>query len=96
MYNNITTPSSEPVTAGVVATSRPRAYFKVVSVKINSRNGAKEIVTYALLDNGSNASFYLESLVRGLYRKDMRPTSFTMATVNCEEKRTGHEVQLRV
>lgn len=96
MYNNITTPPNEPVTAGVVATSRPRVCFKVVPVKINSRNGAKEIVTYALLDSGSNASFYLESLVRGLDRKDMRPTSFTMATVNCEEKRTGHEFHLRV
>ena len=94
--NNYTTPSSEPVTVGVVRTSRPRVCFKVVPVKISSRNGRKEIVTYAFLDGGSDAGFCLESLVRALDLKDMKPTSFTMATVHCEDERTGHEVQLNV
>ena len=70
--------------------------FKVVPVKVNSRNGGKEIVTYAFLDGGSDASFCLESLVRALDLKDMKPTCFTMATVNREDERTGHEVQLNV
>ena len=96
MCNNSTTPSSEPFTVGVVRTSRPRVCLKVVPVKISSRNGGKEIVTYAFLDGGSDASFCLESLVRALDSKDKKPTSFTMATVNCEYERTGHEVQLNV
>ena len=82
--NNTTTPPGEPVTVSVMGTGRPQVCFKVVPVKICSRNGAKEIVTYALSDSGSDASFYLESLLWELYLKDMKPiaTSFTMSAVN--------------
>ena len=96
--NNTTTPPGEPVTVSVMGTGRLLVCFKVVPVKICSRNGAKEIVTYALSDSGSDASFYLESLLWELDLKDMKPiaTSFTMSAVNCEEERTCHEVQLNV
>ena len=60
--NNSTAPFSEPVTMGVVRTHRPRVRFKVVPVKISSRNGGKEIATYAFLDSGSDASFRIVSL----------------------------------
>ena len=96
--NNTTTPPGEPVTVSVMGTGRPLVCFKVVPVKICSRSGAKEIVTYALSDSRSDASFYLESLLWELDLKDMKPiaTSFTMSAVNCEEERTCHEVQLNV
>lgn len=71
-------------------------WFKVVPVKISSRNGGKEIVTYAVLDSGSDASVYLKSLVRALHLKNNKPTSFTIATVNCEDQKTGHKVRLNV
>ena len=71
-------------------------YFKVVSVKITGNCGTKEIITHAFLDSGSDATFCLESLVQELELKDMKPTSFMMTTVNCEEERTGHEVQLNM
>ena len=70
--------------------------FKVFPVKITGHSGTKENVTYAFLDSGSDASCCLESMVRELGLKEMKPTSFTMATVNCEEKRTGHEFQLNI
>ena len=44
----------------------------------------------------TDATFCLESLVQELDLKDTKPTTFTMTTVNCEEKRTGHEVQLNM
>ena len=92
--NNTTVPPGHPVTVGVVRARRPRVCFKVVPVKISGHSGSKEKVTYAFFDSGSDASFCLENLVRELGLKEMKPATFTMATVNCEEKRTGHEVQL--
>ena len=92
--NNTTVPPGYPVTVGVVRAGRPRVCFKVVPVKISGHSGTK--VTYAFLDSGSDASFCLESLVRELGLKEMKPPSFTMATVNCEEKRPDHEVQLNI
>ena len=70
--------------------------FKVVPVKISCRGSTKEITTYAFLDRGSDATLCLESLVQELGTKDMKPTSFTMTTVNLEEERFGHEVQLNI
>ena len=46
-------------------------WFKVVPVKISSRNGGKEIVTYAVLDSGPDASVYLKNLVRALHLKNI-------------------------
>ena len=46
-------------------------WFKVVPVKISSRNVGKEIVTYAVLDSGPDASVYLKNLVRALYLKNI-------------------------
>ena len=88
-----------PVTVGVVGTSRPRVCLKVVPVKISSRNGAKEIVTHVsvlgqMLVPASRACSCFEGLELNL--NDMKSTSVTMATVNCEEKRTDLEVQLSV
>ena len=71
-------------------------WFKVVPVKISSRSGGKEIVTYAVLDSGSDASVYLKSLVRALHLKNIKPTSFMIATVTCEDQKTGHKVQLNI
>ena len=88
--------SSDPVTVGVFRASRPRVCFKVVPVKISSNCETREIITHAFLDSGSDATFCLESLVQGLELKDMKPASFMMKTVNCKEKRTGHEVQLNM
>ena len=87
---------SDPVTVGAVRASRPRVCFKVVPVKITGNCGTKEIITHAFLDSGSDATFCLESLVQELELKDMKPNSFMMATVNCKEERTGHEVQLNM
>ena len=36
------------------------------------------------------------SALRAWYMKDMKLTSFIMATVNCKDKRTGHVVQLNI
>ena len=88
--------SSHPVTVSTARAGRPRVCFKVVPVKISGSGGTKEILTYAFLDSGSDATFCLESLVQELDLKDTKPTTFTMTTVNCEEKRTGHEVQLNM
>ena len=87
-----TTPPSEPVTVGVVRTSRPRVCLEAVPVKISGRNSAKEIVTHVSV----HASSCLEGLVRELDLNDMKSTSVTIATVNCEEKRTDLAVQLNV
>ena len=65
--------------------------LKVVPVKISSRNGAKEIFIHV-----SVRGQMLEGLVRELDLNDMKPTSITMATVNCEHKRTDLQVQLNV
>ena len=92
----MTPPQLLSVTVGAVSSNRPRVCFKVVSVKITGNCGTKEIITHAFLDSGSDATFCLESLVQELELKDMKPTSFMMTTVNCEEERTGHEVQLNM
>ena len=70
--------------------------FKVVPVKITGNCETKEIITHAFLDSVSDATFCLESLVQELELKDMKPTSFMMTTVSCEEERTGHDVQLNM
>ena len=87
---------SHPVTVSTVRAGRPRVCFKVVPVKISGCGSTKEILTYPFLDSGSDATFCLESLVQELDLKDIKPTTFTMTRVNCEEKRTGHEVQLNM
>ena len=66
--------------------------LEAVPVKISGRNSAKEIVTHVSV----NASSCFEGLVRELDLNDMKSTSVTMATVNCEEKRTYLAVQLNV
>ena len=87
---------SDPVAVGAVKASRPRVCFKVLSVKIGCKGGTGQIITYAFLDSGSDATFCLGSLVQELGLTDMKPTSFPMTTANCEEHRGGHEVQLNI
>ena len=86
------------VTVTALEAGRPRVCFKVVPVKIRCPGGAREIITHAFLDSGSDASLCLDSLAREIGVTDMKPISYTMTTTNCAdgELRHDHEVQLEI
>ena len=46
--------------------ARPRTAMAVIPVKIRSKSSRQTIITYAFLDNGSSATFCIESLMRKL------------------------------
>ena len=78
-----------------VKASRPRVCFKVVPVRVSVPD-RQEVVTYAFLDCGSDATLCLESLVQELSIEDVNPVNYTMTTVNCEQQKTGYDVKLNV
>jgi hypothetical protein len=78
-----------------VKASRPRVCFKVIPVRVSVPD-RQEVVTYAFLDSGSDATLYLESLVQELSIEDVNPVNYTMTTVNCQQQKTGYEVKLNV
>lgn len=91
-----TTKSNKPVTVSTVGVSRPRVCFKVVPVKVSSRNSNKAVTTYAFFDSGSDASLCLESLIEELDVKDSKPTTYTMSTIDRQEEKSGHTVELNI
>ena len=88
--------SNEPVNIGAVKASRPRVCFKVVPVKVSSASSGKEVVTYAFSDGGSDTTLCLETLVQELAVQDAKPTKYMMTTVNCQQQKSGYEVQLDI
>ena len=88
--------SNDTVAVTAVGSSRPRVCFKVVPVKISYPGSTERITTHAFLDSGSDATFCLESLARKLGVEEMKPTNYTMITVNSEEQRSGYKVQLSI
>lgn len=83
------------VTVGVVGIRHPRVCFKVIPVKVSSGRSAKEIVTYAFLDCGSDTSLCLKSLMEELEAQG-RPVEFTMTTANFKGRQKSHETELTI
>ena len=94
--NSATVAHSDTVTISSVKASRPRVCFKVVPVKVSSRNSDKAVYTNAFFDSGSDATLCLNSLVNDLGIKDAKPTSYVMSTVDCEEHKSGYTVELNI
>ena len=71
----------EPVNISVVKASHPQVCFKVVPVKVSSATSHKELHIYAFLEEGSDTTLCLESLVQELGVTNAEPAEFTMATI---------------
>ncbi|XP_077997089.1 uncharacterized protein LOC144450360 [Glandiceps talaboti] len=81
---------------GAVKTNKPRVSLQVIPVKVGGIDGGGPMVeTYAFLDNGSDTTICLNSLVDklGLMGK---PINYTLSTLNAEKVQKGREVQLDV
>ena len=71
--------------------------MRVIPVKVSSRDNAREKITYAIWDEGSNTTLVKESLVNELGLEgqplDFKPTSMNKVS---QESGKSHFLQLQV
>ena len=65
-------------------------------VTVSSADSSRVRQAYAFLNGGSDTTLCLETLVQELAVQDAKPTKYTTTKVNCQQQKSGYEVQLDI
>ena len=70
--------------------------LRIVPVKVHSHNSSRKVLTYALLDNGSDVSLCAKDLAAQLGAQGEQKTFYLTTQENQESPKSGQEISLTV
>ena len=90
-----TGPNAQTEHCGATDAAKRQVCLRVIPVKVFSRDSSKEKITYAIRDEGSNATLVKESLMNELGLEG-QPLDFNLATMNNVSQESGKSYFLYV
>lgn len=90
-----TGPNAQTGHRGATDTAKRQVCLRVIPVKVFSRDSSKEKITYAIRDEGSNATLVKESLMNELGLEG-QPLDFKLTTMNNVSQESGKSYFLYV